>query len=451
MAEVEQETMRLTRLEIRNFQRVRGGVWDLTDGLNRLTSGGKNRQGKTTVLRAIRTLFEGEGAVPEVPINLEADLSEDEAVIRGWLSNGWTLRRTFTEKGTYLQVVGPDGGKHGANRVKPWFGGGSFDPLSFFAMRPAAQAEALLGLASDPNLKEKLDANAAREAALREERTPVLSERNRLRSVPKPEGERPEEVSTDAEMGRMGELQAKERERQDALRAVQRADDLHVQAGRHEFEAANRVKELQAHLARAEEVLEDRRAATAEAEAALAVAQEHALTLPDVSDAIAEVHQRIRSAEAVQRSLEPWRAWERAQEDLEGVVAEAARLTAAIEATKEEREQLIASAEFPIPGLDFTADGTVILNGLPLDQASGRERVELAVLAAAAANPSLRTILVDEGNDIDAEGMERLVQLAEEHDLQPIVARLGLEGAGELEVVDGWGPLPEADVDPEAS
>lgn len=435
----------ITRLEIRNFQRIRAGVWDLAPGLQKLTSGGKNRAGKTSVLRAIRTLFEGAGAVPPVPVNTEADLSEDEAFVRGALSDGWTIRRVFTPgapKGT-LYVLGPDGGKHGQTKIDPWSTEGSFSPLSFFALSAGEQAEALLGIASDPDLGAKLDANAARDAELREERRPHNSEIQRLRKVPEPEGKRPEPIDVSAEMKRMGELQKQERVRQNAEREVDRSKESVQVAMDVHGRAVAEVQRLETLLKQARAEAASREAAVEDAETRLLEAEKEFEALPDPSEEMDEVRARIEQADRVHEELEPWKEWERAQAALEAHQAAAETLTDGIQANARARDELIAGAEFPIPGLDFTPEGEVTLNELPLEQASGRERVELAVMAAVAANPRLRTILVDEGNDLDAEGLEHLAELADEHGLQVIVARLGLEGAGELEIVDGFGPIPD--------
>ncbi len=128
------EHITMTRLEIHSFQRVRVGVWDLTPGLQQLTSNGLNKQGKTSVLRAIRTLFEGAGASPKEPLNKDDD--GDEAWVRAVLSNGWTIMRKFTHanpKG-YLSVVNPDGLTGAQRNIQPWLGGRAFDPLSFWSM-----------------------------------------------------------------------------------------------------------------------------------------------------------------------------------------------------------------------------------------------------------------------------------------------------------------------------
>lgn len=443
----------ITRLEIRNFKRVRAGQWELRPGLNRLTSGEKNRQGKTSILHAIRTLFEGAGAVPPVPVNTEADLSEDESFVRAWLKQGWSIERRFTEKGTYLYVTGPDGqGRKAPQRIidnwtnrwgRETGNDGGFDPLTFYALKPENQAEILLSLSSDPELKRKLDENAEREQRIYEERTPRISEKRRLAAVKEPAGERPDPIDVSGEMKVLGKLQREQRERQDAERGLRRLEDERRQNLEAQAKARSRVRQLEEALESAREEVEssvERGEQIAEAIAGQSRALEDAT---DPAARIAEVTDRIERADQVQKALEPWREWERAQEKLAEETEAVERLTEELREVRKERTDLIANAEFPIEGLDFTPEGEVRLNGLPLEQASGRERIELAVMAAMESNPGLGVILIDEGNDLDQDALDWLHEMALENGLQPIVARLGLEGPGELEVVDGWGPVPE--------
>lgn len=432
----------LTRLEVRNFKKIRAGVWDLEPGLNRLTSDGKNKQGKTSVLHAIRTLFEGAGAVPPEPRNSEAE-SDDEAFVRGCLSNGWTIKRTFTEKGTYLHVEGPNGLQGKQGHISPWLGNGHFNPLGFFKLSAEEQARALLSLSSVEDLEGRLTELEAEEKAVYEERTPYISEKRRLRAVPKPEGERPTPISVNEEMEQLGRLQKEQREWQDERRELNALESQFNGLERRADETRAEIADLEARLEKARDRLTKTGEDMAEVSDAIEAQKEKLSEEPDVQSQIEEVQARIEKAEEVQDALEPWKEWERAQEQLEDVEARVEDLTEAIEDTRRARKELISEADFPVDGLSFTAEGEVLLNGHPLEQASGRERIELGVTAALAHDPELRIVLVDEGDAVDSEGIENLREVCREHGLQVVLARLGLEGAGELEVVDGWGPVPE--------
>jgi len=147
--------------------------------------------------------------------------------------------------------------------------------------------------------------------------------------------------------------------------------------------------------------------------------------------------------DALQQTAHAWQDWDRDHKLLQDATAAVKRHNDRLKEVGKQRDALLADAEIPVEGVGFTEDGLATLNGHPLSQASGREKIVVAMQAAVAKDPQLRTILIDEGNNVDEEGLQEIAELATRFDLQPILCRLGLEGAGELEVVDGWGPQPD--------
>ena len=103
---------------------------------------------------------------------------------------------------------------------------------------------------------------------------------------------------------------------------------------------------------------------------------------------------------------------------------------------------LLADAGIPVEGLSFDEEGEIILNGRPLAVASGSEKIQMAVDVAVAADPDLKACLVDEANDMDLEMMEALYERALATGFQIFVCRIGLEGKGHVEVVDGCATVP---------
>lgn len=149
------------------------------------------------------------------------------------------------------------------------------------------------------------------------------------------------------------------------------------------------------------------------------------------------VHAGADEADQVAAALEPWKAADRARAEAEEATKRVEAITAEMNGLDAQEKELLASAGLPVDGLSFTADGSPLLNGRPLEVASGAERIRLAVAVALAAHPALRICLVDEANDIDLDGLAELDRLAQEHGFQVWAARLGIEGPGEIVVEDG--------------
>ena len=117
--------------------------------------------------------------------------------------------------------------------------------------------------------------------------------------------------------------------------------------------------------------------------------------------------------------------------------SEESRLTKELKEQKSEEVKLLDEAGIPVKGIGFDEEGNPQLNGRSLAVASGRERIEVAVTVALAADPEIRVCLVDEANDLDLEALESLDALAKEHQFQIWVVRIGLEGDGEIVCEDG--------------
>jgi DNA repair exonuclease SbcCD ATPase subunit len=430
VAKKTEDPIRIVGVDVENFHRIRAAHIELDPaaGLVRVT--GKNRAGKTSLLRSIAAALGGQGEILPAAVHTDAEDGTGRVTLR--LENGYSVERRFTAaspKG-YLTVVGPDGGRHQQTKLGEWLGERSFHPLALFQLRPAQLREVFLSLGTDPELGAKLDAVRAEAAKVEEERRPWNSAKQRAERTQRPAGARPEPVDVAGEMARLRDLRAVEMERRGASDHLRHTGQRAQACGRRMDEIVAEIAMLQEEEARVAAERASLRDSAAEAEAKLA-------TTPDPSAEIAAVEARIGQAEAVTRSLEPWREYERAQAEAAEAAEEARALTRQLEKLRAQEASMLAGAGIPVEGLTFGDDGAPLLNGLPLEVASGAERVELAVAVAIADDPALRVCLVDEANDMDLEMLAALEAKAREHGFQVWVCRIGLEGAGEIVVEDG--------------
>lgn len=434
------EGITIVGAEIENFRRLKVARVEFVPGRGLVRVTGETANGKTSLLKAIAATLFGAGEIH--PDSIHEDAESGRVTLR--LSNGYTAERRLTRaspKG-YLGLVGPDGPlKNAQTKLNEWVGPRASAPLEFFSLPPAKQRDALFAIASDERLPAKLEEIRRMHAEVYAERTPIISRVRHLASLPKPEGERPAPVDTTAELERLRVLQKQERDRGDARRE---ADDARRDLASAEDIVATRrryVEELERKLGEAKASLEraERQAAVAADLADEMVAAWEAM--PDPSAGIEEVQQRLEAASAVQATIAPWVRWEEAQAERERLVDQEAALTAELAALKGREKQLLADAGIPVAGLSFGDDGEPLLNGRSLALASGRERIELAVAVAMAANPDLKICLLDEANDLGLKDLQRLDELAKEHGFQIWACRIGIEGEGEVVVENGeaWG------------
>ena len=107
-------------------------------------------------------------------------------------------------------------------------------------------------------------------------------------------------------------------------------------------------------------------------------------------------------------------------------------------------KDVIAEAKFPVEGLTFDGAKQVLYNGLPFFQASTAEQVKVSMMIGMAGNPSLRFMILREGNDLDRKTLKLIDELAVHYDFQVMIERVSLDGfdgvyfeEGEIKRVDG--------------
>lgn len=426
----EPEGIHIVSVEVKDFHRLKVAAIKCVPGTGLVRITGLNASGKTTVLKSISGTLGGAG---EVRADAIREGAEDGASTSVVLSNGFTVSRRITENNPkgYLTVEGPDGGKHAQKKVDGWLGDRSWDLLSFYNLKPDKMREVLLSISTDPELPTKLAQARHEQQIIKDQRTPWISQKQLCDRMKAPEGERPEPVDVSAEMGRLQELQAHEADRESKRLKL---GMLAAGVTAHH----NKAEQLRAEIAKLEGLIGEAEAAANEAEEVRVEVQLEYDEMTDRSEDILVVSDRISRADEVNQSLEPWKAWDKAQTDAREAATQAQALTDQINALKDKERGLLDGAGIPIKNLSFEEEtGEPLLNGHPLSVASGRERIDVAVNVAMAANPDLKICLLDEANDLDLPSMEALDKRANERGFQIWLTRISDDAGCEIVVEDG--------------
>lgn len=418
------ESAKIVRLDTTDYKRIRA-VSIVPEGSS-VVIGGRNAQGKSSVLDSIFAVLGGKKAIAAKPVREGAEKS----VIRLELDNGLVITRTIKPDGEGTIRVERDGAQFKSPQamLDALVGPLSFDPVAFTRLdskRQLAELQKLAGL--------DFAAADARRAALYEERTAVGREGKRLagavESMPRFDDAPDEEVSVGA---LLEELRAGEEamRRVDGLRAEAKAKAVNAAALREE--AAALRKKIAAILARAEGLEADAAEDDIDSEAASDQAVVAAAKVPDV-DAI---RARLAGSEEANRRV-------RANHDraLQQVALEVERnnyaaLTGQIEAIDAEKRAAIEAASFPLEGLSVGDDG-ILYRGVPFSQASGAESLRVSVAIGLAMDPKLRVILVREGALLDDESLAALKDEAAKRDAQIWIEVVGKRDGMSLEIEDG--------------
>jgi DNA repair exonuclease SbcCD ATPase subunit len=407
--------MRIIKLEAENVKRLR--AVSVTPKGSTVVIGGKNAQGKTSLLDSIEMVLGGKGAVPAEPLRRgekrgHATIELDDIIVK----------RTFTEGGgTQLIVTAKDGSK--VARPQEVLDGLvsrlSFDPLRFTRMDPKEQVATLRELAGVDFTA--LDADRALVFEKRTENTRELRRVSALFEKATWHDDAPEKEVSVADL--LAELET--RRRQNAAVQADRAKLAKMRADAQQmFDDIQRLEaELAALKEKREQLLKDGKVFAGQV-AALVEANE------------TEVSERIRSADETNRKVRENAEYDAMDTQLERLSKADAEMTARLSMIDEAKREQLAAARFHVPGLSFDDDG-VKLNGLPLAQASSAEQLRVSLAIGLAMNPTLKLMLIRDGSLLDEDSLAMVEQTAAAADAQVWIEVVGTNGPATVVIEDG--------------
>jgi hypothetical protein len=344
------------------------------------------------------------------------------------------VERTFSEKGTYLTIKGADGAKYAKPQtlLADLVGAIAFDPMEFMRLGRTAdgrkeQAKILRGLVK---LDVDIDALDRRRLALYEERTDINRDLQRAKaradSLKVPDGLPDVAPDIQAITDRLTGASAQNEARAAVLRRQEYADAAVHNAQTEIAEAETALREAQERLDAARKMLEVRKGEQAKAAEEIA---------PAPADAVA-IRAELDAANRIADGLRAQQAKIDADAEVTTYTREAEAKTEAIEAIDAEKAAALANAKMPVDGLGF-ADGLVTFNGIPLDQASSAQQLQISAAIGAAANPKLRVLLARDGSLLDSKSLALLGEFAAERDLQIWLERVDESGEVGIVMEDG--------------
>lgn len=417
---MKKKNQKIVRLEAQNLMRLR--AVEIKPSGEVVVIGGRNAQGKSSVLNSIAMALGGGAEVPGEPVRS----GEEEGHVVVELDEVVITRRFGPGKGSKLEVRNRDGAKLGTPQkiLDSMMGSLSkmrmaFDPLAFCRADPRAQAEALRTVTGLDTAE--LD---ARREDVYAERTGVNREVKRLKGAldtsPMHEDVPDQEVSLSDLLDERATS-----ERTNLTNKQDRKDLAHHERAFEALleqleEARKKVRLLEDSVAVAEEKLEKERGWVEQ------------LQDQDVE----EIGEQIRDAEAVNRKVRENKARKDLEDELAVVTGRSDALSQELSDIDEEKKKLVAACALPVNGLTFGVDG-VRFGGVPFDQASQSEQLRVAVAVGLAANPELRVLLVRDGSLLDADGVALLAKLAAENDAQLWVERVGEGSECTVVIEDG--------------
>lgn len=413
---------RIVQLTADNVKRLKAVA--IKPNGNLVVIGGRNGQGKSSILESIMMAIGGADVKLTKPIRTGA---EKASIV---LDLGdIVVKRTFTAAGgSTLTVENGDGAKYPSpqtilnqltNRL-------TFDPLAFTRLGQAEQKVALQKLLNLDFSKEE-----AEYAALFTKRTNVNREVIELRGQVKGMTEHKDVPAAEESIGAVA---AEIEQAQEANRTLGIWRDDAARAAKQVADTKQSISTLEQQIAELNQKLDAARRSLTDQQAHQKQTEERAGSRAEID--IAPLRAKLLGVEESNRKVRENAA--RAAKIAEGQkkVAEAAELTAKLEKILADRTAKLAATKFPVPGLSLGESG-VLFNDLPFEQASAAEQIRVSVAVAAALNPKLRVMLIRDGSLMDQDSLRLLAELAAEHDLQVWVERVGKDANVSVVIEDG--------------
>lgn len=402
------EPVKINELLIENVKRVKAVQFEPSaDGLTII--GGRNGQGKTSVLDAIAWALGGNNYKPSVP---ERDGALVPPNLHIELSNGLIVERKG--KNSTLKVTDPNGNKSGQQLLNEFVSTLALDLPKFVNGSDKDKADSLLKILGIGDVLAQLD---TKENQLYAQRTEVGRIADRKK---KAADEMPMYPNVPKEPVSATEL-------------IKQQQEILARNGENEQKRQNAAR-YERMLAEAQIAFDEAKAALQKAEQDCLTARKSAEDLHDESTA--ELEKNLAEIEALNIKIRANSTKEAAEVEANNLQQEYDGLTEQIESVREERNKLLDSAELPLPGLSVK-DGKLIYNNMPWDGMSGSDQLKVATAIVRKLNPQCGFVLMDKLEQMDLETLQEFGAWLKQEGLQVIATRVSTGDECSIIIEDG--------------
>lgn len=402
------EPVKINELLIENVKRVKAVQFEPSaDGLTII--GGRNGQGKTSVLDAIAWALGGNNYKPSVP---ERDGALVPPNLHIELSNGLIVERKG--KNSTLKVTDPNGNKSGQQLLNEFVSTLALDLPKFINGSDKDKADSLLKILGIGDVLSQLD---TKENQLYAQRTEVGRIADRKK---KAADEMPMYPNVPKEPVSATEL-------------IKQQQEILARNGENEQKRQNAAR-YERMLAEAQIAFDEAKAALQKAEQDCLTARKSAEDLHDESTA--ELEKNLAEIEALNIKIRANSTKEAAEVEANNLQQEYDGLTEQIESVREERNKLLDSAELPLPGLSVK-DGKLIYNNMPWDGMSGSDQLKVATAIVRKLNPQCGFVLMDKLEQMDLETLQEFGAWLKAEGLQVIATRVSTGDECSIIIEDG--------------
>ncbi|WP_433958793.1 AAA family ATPase [Cytobacillus horneckiae] len=418
--------IKINKLEIENVKRVKAvKIEPTTSGLTIV--GGKNNQGKTSVLDAIAW---GLGGNKHRPSQAEREGSVVPPYLHIVLSNGLVVERKG--KNSDLKVTDPNGEKGGQQLLNSFVEELAIDLPKFMNSTGREKADILLRIIGVGDQLQQLDKNEQEIYNRRRTIGQIADQKQKYAKEQPYFPDAPKELISISDLIQQQQaILAKNGENGRKRAQLTSIENKYTQQ-------AEEVERLKQQLANAEMAL-------AQTAHDLEIAKKSALDLHDESTE--ELEANIQQIDDINRKVRANLDKDKAESDANDYRMQYDKLTTDINNVRQQKTDLLKNANLPLEGLSVT-EGELIYNGQKWDNMSGADQLRVSTAIVRKLKPNCGFILLDKLEQMDIDTLNEFGRWLEQEGLQAIATRVSTGEECSIVIEDGYVLGQEAAVQP---
>lgn len=383
--------MKITSLSVNNVKRIKAVSLKLDKAGNLVIIGGRNEQGKTSVLDSICMAWMGKKAIPAKPVHDGA--SKGTILLE---TEEFVVERMIKDDSTELVVRDTKGLRQSSPQalLDRFYGALTFDPLAFSNMKPKDQGETykdVVGLnLEDIDNEYKLTFD---------ERTQTNRELKSIQAQLDVASHYQDAPDNEVDIAELSTRLQKATANNWTIKQKQ-----------------DRKTQLIADIANVKKTLENLEHELKSIDTILADTQ-----MIDTDS----ISAKINSSKEQNRKYHENVAYVKLRKQRDRLQSESDSYTNSLEELKSRKEARLTSAKSPLPELIYSEEYGITYKGIPFSQCSSAERLRVSVAMGLAMNPELKVLLIRDGSLLDDEHLEQIRDLAEQNDAQIWIERVG--------------------------
>ena len=399
----------ISSLEFENIKRIKAVKLEPSPtGLTVI--GGRNNQGKTSVIDAIAWAVGGDKYKPS---QAQREGSVIPPLLHVELSNGITVERKG--KNSSLKVTDPSGNKGGQQLLNSFIEAFALDLPRFMNSTSKEKADILLKIIGVGDKLHELEQEESQLYSRRHAIGQIADQKTKFAKEMTVYPNVPDEIVSVSEL-------------------IHQQQEILARNG--ENQRKRQMKEqYDRELEEARQALDDAKRRFAQAQANAQTAARSAEDLVDESTV--ELENNISDIEALNTKIRANLEREKAEEEAKGYADQYAALTENIESVRKQKYDLLNNSDLPLKGLSV-ADGELTYNGQKWDNMSGSEQLRVSTAIVRKLNPECGFVLLDKLEQMDNETLREFGEWLESEGLQAIATRVSSGDECSVIIEDGY-------------